>query len=453
MPFYLFLLVVGSLACGSLPVPDALAGSADRSASDAIRPAIATFGMMTGWAVLCHLAARVTARQVVIDGMRPLVAAQWFERQLDLFRWLGLGVVALCLAGFGFARAVESIPVVRESMALKATLLLMPGVSLCLALWSAENLYGILLGYAERSLRGHLRAVCRAFRGAAAWLLVPVVVLLGVSDLISLLPVSEAARGPVTVAVVLLGVPLTVPLLVRSLFRTGPLDPDDERQVTRLFAAAGLPRIRAVRWDTSGRGFNAMVAGVVAPFRTVLISDRILDELPRPQLAMILLHEAAHVRRRHIAIRMLLLAPAWAAAVTVSRLAAGTDWGPAAGTVTGIALTALVLRWVAHRTELDADAHACRLAVQAAKSVDGIPASERAAADALADALVRVTAESHLAQASSWMHPSLRTRLDSLGSPANRSPANRSETDVAEPFARRTAPVHGSDAVPHTLGS
>ncbi len=447
MPFYLFLLVVGSLACGSLPAPSVWLGSADPP-SDIVRPLVATFGMMTGWGILCHVAARVTARQVVIDGMRPLVAARWFERQLDLFRWLGLGVVALCLAGFGFARSVESIPVVRDSMALKAMLLLSPGVTLCLSLWSAENLYGVLLGYAERSPLAHLREVWRAFRGAAAWLLVPVVVLLGVSDLVGLLPIFDAARGPVTAAVVLLSVPLAVPVFVRHLFRTGPLAPAEKDRVTRLFAAAGLPRIRAIRWDTSGRGYNAMVAGVVAPFRTVLISDRILDELPRPQMAMILLHEAAHVRRRHVAIRMLWLAPAWAAAVTVGRLAEGNEWGPTAATVTGIALTVLVLRWVAHRTELDADAHACRLAVRAAKSVDDVPASETAAAQALADALVRVTAECRAAQAASWMHPSLLTRLEALGVVPSGSDAVATES-----FAHRTAPVHGSGAVPHTLGS
>ncbi len=406
MPLYWFALVIGSLSCGSLPAMEGAIG----------RPLAATIGMVAGWTLLCHVGARLLARQVVIDRVQPHVAARGLERQLELFRWLGLAVALFCLAGFGLARVLDATPLLCDSMFLKAVVLLAPGVMLGAANGSAENLFGILLGYTERSLRGHLQTVWLAFRGGAAWLIAPVLLLLGAVDLIRLLPLTSEATTLLTAVTLLVAVPLGIPVLVRFLFKTAPLDLEMAAWIDQLFAAAGMRSVQAVRWDTGGRGFNAMVAGMVAPLRTLLISDRILDEMPRPQLAMVLLHEAAHIRRRHVPLRMVLLLPAWGIAMLLTRILGESDWAMTAGSVVGILLTMVILRFVAHRTELDADAHACRLAAEIAPSVAAVPATEEAAAKALAAALTRVTRETPAAREPSWLHPGLADRLRSLGS-------------------------------------
>ena len=144
-----------------------------------------------------------------------------------------------------------------------------------------------------------------------------------------------------------------------------------------LMTAAGLRRTRAVRWDTGGRAFNAMVAGFMPPLRTLLISDRLVDELPREQIAMVVLHEAAHLRRRHVPIRMLAILPAWGAGAMVTRIIGEQSWAVAAGSAVGILMTMLILRIVAYRTEYDADVQACRLAAQISDQVDSVPLDVR----------------------------------------------------------------------------
>jgi Zn-dependent protease with chaperone function len=402
MHLYYFLLVIVSLSCGSLPPLDV----------PIAQPAMATVGMTLAWIILCHVAARICAVQVKRDQLEPLTAALWMERQLSLFRWLGLGVVALCLAGFGLARCLDAVPVLGGSMLLQALVLLAPGMAITFGTWSAEHVYGAMVGYTDKSFRQYRRSLWQIFRGNVAWLIVPVLVLLGFSDLIGLLPLDETIAGAVTAVAILLFVPLGLPWMVRHLFKTQRLDSVTERWVTELMNSVGLLRTRAVRWDTNGQAFNALVAGFVPPLRTLLMSDRLLDELPREQVAMVVLHEAAHLRRRHVPLRMLSVLPAWGAGALLSRLAGDHSWAMAAGSVVGIVLTMVILRWVAYRTEFDADVQACRMAARIAGNLPGVPATYEQAADALSAALMRVTFDHPESRKATWLHPGVADRVD-----------------------------------------
>jgi Zn-dependent protease with chaperone function len=181
-----------------------------------------------------------------------------------------------------------------------------------------------------------------------------------------------------------------------------------------LIQAAGLGSTPAFRWDTSGRTFNAMVAGFVPPLRTLLISDRLLDQLPREQIAMVVLHEAAHLRRRHVPLRLLSTLPAWATGMLVTRLASGQSWAVAAGSLVGIAMTIWILRVVAFRTEYDADRVACRLAAEISPQVDHVPASVERAAEMLSAALLRITWDEPAARKATWLHPGVDDRVAAL---------------------------------------
>jgi Zn-dependent protease with chaperone function len=236
--------------------------------------------------------------------------------------------------------------------------------------------------------------------------------LLGMSDLIGTLPLTEIAAAWTTAAMILLFVPLGLPWLIRHLFKTTSLDKSAEAWVRELMTAADLRRTPVVRWDTGGRAFNAMVAGFVPPLRTLLISDRLVDELPREQIAMVVLHEAAHLRRRHVPMRMLAVLPAWGAAALVTRIAGEQTWAMAAGSVVGILMTMLILRVVAYRTEYDADVQACRLAAEISGQVDGVPATYEHAADALSAALIRVTFDQPAGRNATWLHPGVADRVD-----------------------------------------
>ncbi|MDA9856763.1 M48 family metalloprotease [Rubripirellula sp.] len=402
MHLYLFLLVIVSLSCGSLPSQD----------GTILEPALATACMTLAWILLCHVSARICAVQVLREHIDPLAAAKLMERQLDIFRWLGLGVVVLCLAGFGLARNLDNISILSGSSFLQAVILLMPGLAITLGTWSAEHWYGVKVGYTNSKFQNFYRSLWQIFRGNVAWLIVPVLILLGLSDLISLMPVDEATSGMITVIMILLFVPLGLPWLVRHLFKTERLDSGTERWVCELMTAVGLRRTRAVRWNTASQSFNALVAGFVPPLRTLLVSDRLLDELPQEQVAMVVLHEAAHLRRKHVPLRMLSVLPAWGAGALLTQLAGDQSWAMAAGSGVGIIMTLVILRLVAYRTEYDADVQACRMAERIAAQLPGVPPTYDQAADALSAALMRVTFDQPESRRATWLHPGVADRVN-----------------------------------------
>ncbi len=274
MHLYFFLVVIVSLSCGSLPPAEISIG----------RAAAATIAMISAWILLSHVAARICGVQVRRENLDPIVGAELVEKQLAAFRWLGLGVAVLCLAGFGLARSFDGIPFLEDSMFLQAIILLAPGLAITIGTWSAEHCYGVMLDYTDKGLGNYFKSVWQMFRGGVAWLIAPVMLLLGMSDLIGTLPLTDVAAAWITAGMIILFVPLGLPWLIRHLFKTTALDESTDVWVRDLMTAADLRRTRAVRWDTGGHAFNAMVAGFVPPLRTLLISDRLVDELPRDRL-------------------------------------------------------------------------------------------------------------------------------------------------------------------------
>ncbi len=396
-----FLLIVVSLSCGSLPPRE----------TDLGRAILATFGMVLAWWILCHVAARNVARQVIEDQISEIQGARWLEIQLEIFRWLGLAVVLLCLGGFGLASEMRQFPLLEQSMFFQAVLLLIPAILLVAASWSAEHRYGVWVGYIDRGIAAHLSFLAGSFRSGMAWLVIPILMLLAGGDMISMLPLSEHQAIAVMIVSMLLFVCVGLPSFVAKLFRTERLDHETEAWVRALVTAAGLRRTKAVCWQTHGKSFNAMIAGFLPPFRTLLLSDRLILELPRDQVAMVILHEAAHLRRHHVPLRMMSVLPAWGLGAMVTYAFGDASWGMVVGSITAIVVTLFILRTVAYRTEFDADVQACRMAERVSRSVDGVPSDYDEAAAVLCRALVRVTSDSPSAQKATWLHPSVADRI------------------------------------------
>ena len=401
MQLFHFLVVIVSLSCGSLP-------ASDQGFWLALQM---TLAVVVAWSLLSHLGSYMIAAQVKADTLEPLVGAKWLEKQLDAFRWLSLGMIVMCLAGFGPARNIESLPILKESMSLQAMVLLMPGLLMMLATWSAEHAYGVRLGYTTGGFKNHIRSLWLSFRSSIGWLIAPVVLVLGMTDLIGLLPISDSAAMWLSVGGIGIFIVMVIPRLVRRLFKTDPIDEQTEQWVSELLTAAGVGKIRCVRWNTENRAFNAMVAGFIRRYRTLFLSDRLIDELPQEQIAMVVLHEVAHVRRYHVPLRMLAILPAWIAGSLISDIAGDSQWATALGSAGAILLTLLVLRIVAYRSERDADVQACHLAAKISASVANVPADYDTACETLCTALSRVTEGHEAAQKASWLHPSIADRI------------------------------------------
>ncbi len=93
----------------------------------------------------------------------------------------------------------------------------------------------------------------------------------------------------------------SMPLALRFVWDTAPLG--DSPLTRRLLALCAEYRVRVRRllvWRTDGVIVNGAVVGVVRPFRYILLTDALLDQLSTRQIEAVMAHEVAHVRCRHM---------------------------------------------------------------------------------------------------------------------------------------------------------
>jgi Zn-dependent protease with chaperone function len=411
---FLFLIVVVSLACGSVAPADVLA----------IPCLTATAGMILAWGLIAKAAAGFALARVE-SGVAPLVAVRSLERQLEAMRWLGIGAAVVCLLGFGLAGAVQSWAVFSQAMSLQAIVLLTPGLLLIATTLWAEHQFGVAMGYTAAGFALAVRQTTAAMLRFTGWIIVPILAMLAISDLLALLPwTDELPAGMGLAALTILIVPVLVPWLAKRIWQTRPLDGDQQHWIVDLVVAAGMPRLDVRLWDTGMRSSNAVVIGFFAPLRSLLLTDRLIRDLPPEQLKLIVLHEIAHIRRKHLWLRMLAVIPGWLVAAAMLRtFGTGPLW-LLLSNASAIAATLLMLRISAHETEFDADRAACELAMQingrclqpeeTSLRSAAAPPTAVAAADALAAALRRVTEGHGGADRASWLHPSVDTRCERL---------------------------------------
>lgn len=177
-------------------------------------------------------------------------------------------------------------------------------------------------------------------------------------------------------------------------------------------------RMRAIEpmWVASeGRWPGAAIVGWLPRFRKLWIGDALVEQLSSRQLDMVIMHELAHVARKHFMWRMMPIA--WAVALVALIL---TVWplnehNAHARTLVSSLLASSVLLvgigWMAHRCELDADRAACTLAETALTWARENPGS---AAREMSTALQTLLSHSPKSSRATWLHPSLAGRLRNL---------------------------------------
>lgn len=418
-----------------------MCGSAPAAGDISIRSVFASIAMVSGWVVLAHVAGRWMARQVLRGELHFGDAADYLRMQLETFRWFALPITIICHYGFSLSAYMRVQPVLESSMFLQAVVLLTPGMTLLAATWSAEYYFATTIGTHSKGISNYFASIGRMFRSGPAWLIAPTLVVMAVGDLFQLNGTEMAepsslidSEGGIWLALLIglaaIAVATLVPYLVRWMVKKQPMDPSQIIETQAWLRRCGISTHRFLgmqiaRWDTGGRMLNAMVAGFIRPGRLLLMSDRLLDELPRGQRLMVVMHELAHVKRWHVPLRMAAILPAWFVSSLGSEWLIQTGWfdetiGGAIGAAFGLVTTVVSLGMASHFCELDADATACRLAMRACQrsnerdSDPEIEMTEAMAAELMADALVRVTADHPSSRKMSWLHPSLATRVGRL---------------------------------------
>lgn len=417
MQLYYFLAVILSLSLGSLP-----------DSNQSFGHALAfTALVILAWWCLSYLAVRLVSGLIDDGEVTVDVGYRCFDRQTECLRWLSLALILLCLGAFGLGRNLDQLPVIKHSLAAQSMILLTPALAMMIGLWTGEYLFAVRMGFARSGLWRTVASVFDSLRCSVGWLLVPILGIMLIVDLVSLTSIGSIVPQWMGWGALATAMVVGIPVLVRRIFPTMAWDQPTRCWIESIVESAGIRHCRIVMWDTGGRTHNALIAGLLGRFRVLLLSDRLVKDLSRAELSMVILHEVAHAKRYHVPLRIAALLPAWILGAVLESVIrtewagaewAGAEWAGTLGSLLSIIATVLILRLVSYRSEYDADAIACRLAPDVAKHCTDVPASQADASRHLASALLKVTAECEAARKPTWLHPGISNRIDAF-SPSN----------------------------------
>jgi len=178
----------------------------------------------------------------------------------------------------------------------------------------AAMLRAIEQGLTVRPGVGFWAFIAESVRHRAAMLLVPVILLSGLSESIEWLTgwfetrharLASTAWGewlPTLVqSVAAIAVLCLLPLLLRVIWSTSRLPACATRDRLLAMCEQQGVKIRDILvWHTHRGMLNGALIGVIPRFRYILLTDALIDRLPASQLEAVMAHEIAHARRHHL---------------------------------------------------------------------------------------------------------------------------------------------------------
>lgn len=290
------------------------------------------------------------------------------------------------------------------------------------------------------------RFVVAKARSGIAPLLVPLLIPLAGSEAARVIAegrlspeAAELARlagGIAGLALLFALVPFIVPPLL-GLVRMPDGELRDDLEGLARGAGVGVRELWV--WPTDGLVANAAVMGVFPGLRCVMLTDALLESMPRAQVRAVMAHELGHVRRHHLPWMVAVVVACWtlaaAAATPVARealMALAPSFAPEEWTTLGqsvalardaaVLAAGLVLFGLASRRfERQADTYA----VQLLSRGEGSDTATAGAVDAMVGALGSVAYLNHVRpERPSWRHGSIAWRQGYLrgiaGAPLDR---------------------------------
>jgi len=335
-------------------------------------------------------------------------------------------VIGLWLAAVAFILFVGQWPrIVRANWDLAALPLvdeigiLLPVIAPLVLIWAA--MYRIQGGEAGRG--SLVRYLFLQARHHLALVLLPPLLIVGLIEVIAALKIAQDLDAIWWFAIPQFAVVLLVmPLAVRRLWRTTPLVMQPLRsQLDEICGARGVKLREILVWQTDGTVANAAVVGMSRHLRYLLLTDVILSQLTADQIAAVVRHELAHLRRWHLPLRLalLLLPVAWWMALKQSfpdlelqftSSFAFLALSPSQSSAVALPLSLLayaviVVGWYSRLLEHDADIDAC---------LDQSGSFDPGSAADFCTALQVVCGDGHESWFSRWLHPPVSARIELL---------------------------------------
>ena len=250
--------------------------------------------------------------------------------------------------------------------------------------------------------------------------LIPIILVVLLKDLWPYLSELSPAFAGLVCICSLIALLSLMPVAIRFIWSNRPITENEGRAGLLALCDAHKVGVNDIRvWDTSHQIVNALVAGIIPKFRVLMVTDLLLRTFPQHELKAIILHEAGHVRLRHLPTRIgFILLPALALlAMEMDPNGSMNAWfsqvgvTKVAGLLMGLTFFAYVIgvtAWLSRNMEFEADLYAV-----GAFNKDINTSDSRELANAMADALLRF-AEQNPDQYSrrSTTHPSLLERIE-----------------------------------------
>jgi len=410
-------------------------------------PALAAY--LAGSVAIGSLRSALSLRAIPAGG-QPMRAAFIRHGILSLAAnvWLIAGLAGLLLVGYGQwvmkGLGLQGVPLVGD------VLLMAPFVAAMIVTWLLEyRFYRVakgriiyqqtLMGLPPRSPWSLGQFIGYNLRHQFLFVAVPIGLILLVWDTLGLLNqrwpryVSESAVYAGSTVWALLVI-VTAPTLIVRIWRTvrmpaGPLN----EELAKVCRDMRLRFRQLLIWRTGGMIANALVMGLLAPVRYVLLSDALLEQLDRREVRAVFAHEAGHIVGHHLFYMLLFSISSMTLCKSAGELLAWRlrldEWW-AEGIVVALLGAAWLLGfgWISRRFERQSDVVAAWYCGDSGPSPDGRISPDGACA--MARSLERIAQLNGIPQGQwNWRHGSIRGRVAYvmwLGSTAgNRGDADR----------------------------
>ena len=246
--------------------------------------------------------------------MRGNVAVQIVDRSFRLFALFATALYALDLA-------VGGLTLIRRAMGdlilLDELTFMLPTLCVIVLTWAIyypiekRLREAVVISRADAGLpvypipsrRGYVISQLRHYGGL---ILLPLLVLLTWDQIVTRLcspawhVVPDWAATPLFMGGALV-VFLVAPLIVLAVWRTAPIAPGELRDDLKSLCDRYRIRVRQLLlWRTEGLQINAAVMGIFAPTRFIMLTDALLETVPRREIRAVMAHEIAHIRHHHM---------------------------------------------------------------------------------------------------------------------------------------------------------